>query len=157
MDEGRPARERLAMLLYGQALAIVDPIRVRTWAEADLTTGQVRALVLLRMEPGATLSWLSAELRVSAPTASGLVDRLVRQRYVRRQEDARDRRFVNHHLTERGSAIVSDIEREGRALFDRILSRLSEEELNTLVEGLTLLNGAAAEEARAASGTEAQR
>ncbi len=145
--EGRESRERLAMVLYGQALAIIDPIRVRVWAEADLTTGQVRALLLLRSEPGATLSWLSGQLRVSPPTASGLVDRLVRQGYLRREEGTRDRRFVNHYLTEAGTAIVSDLEREGAALFDRILSRLSDRELETLVEGLTFLNAAAAAEA----------
>jgi DNA-binding MarR family transcriptional regulator len=143
--DGRPVRERLAMVLYGRALAIIDPIRVRMWADADLTTGQVRALLLLRGEPGATLSWLSNELRVSAPTASGLVDRLVRQGYVRREEDARDRRCVNHFLTDAGAAIVGDLEREGTALFDRILARLSDAELETLVQGLTLLNAAAAE------------
>jgi len=148
MSGDRLERERLAMHLYGQALAIVDPIRIRMWADADLTTGQVRLLVLLRVEPGATLSGVAAQLHVSAPTASGLVDRLVRQNFVRREEDARDRRFVRHHLTDAGAAIVGEIEREGLALLNRILSHLADDDLEALVNGLTLLNGAAATVAR---------
>jgi DNA-binding MarR family transcriptional regulator len=121
---------------------------MRIWSEAELTTGQVRMLVLLRTEPGATLSWLAAQVKVSAPTASGLADRLVRQGYVRREEDPRDRRLVRHHLTDSGTAILGEMEREGVALFEAILSRLSDEDLDSLVHGLTVLNAAAADVAR---------
>ena len=135
------------MHLYGQAMAIVDPIRVRMWAEAELTTGQLRMLVILRQQPGATLGDLARELRVSPPTASGLAERLVRQAYVRREDDAHDRRFVRHHLTDAGLAILSEAQREVSGLFDAILTRLSDDELDTLVRGLTLLSAAAAQAA----------
>jgi DNA-binding MarR family transcriptional regulator len=127
------------MRLYGQALGIVDPIRLRIWSEAELTTGQLRVLFHAREVPGATLSALAAHLHVSPPTASGLVDRLVRQGYLRREDGDTDRRFVHHYLTEKGAAVVSDLEREGRALMTAILERLSQPELETLVNGLTAL------------------
>jgi DNA-binding MarR family transcriptional regulator len=153
---GRPEDQRLAMHLYGSAMAIADPIRVRMWAEAELTTGQIRVLVLLRSQPGASLSWLAGQTGVSLPTASGLLDRLVRQGYARREEDVTDRRIVRHHLTERGAAIVSEIEREGVALFERILGRLSDEGLTALIQGLTLLTAAAAKVAREPADAEVQ-
>ncbi len=143
MTMTRGEQQRLAMQLYGQALAIVDPIRVRMWAEAELTTSQLRVLFLLREDTGATLSAIARHLRVSAPTASGLVDRLVRVDFLRREEDAHDRRFVRHYLTERGLTITNELEREGRALMDAILGRLSGADLDTLVRGLTLLTRAA--------------
>jgi DNA-binding MarR family transcriptional regulator len=141
----REQQQLQAMKLYAQAMAIVDPIRVRLWSEAELTTSQLRLLILLRQEPGATLSSLAAHLRVSPPTASGLVDRLVRQDYLRREGDPNDRRFVRHHLTERGVAVLGELEREGRALMNDILGRLSDSELDALVRGLELLNAAAAD------------
>jgi DNA-binding MarR family transcriptional regulator len=96
------------MRLYAQAIAIIDPIRIRMWSDAELTTGQLRLMFVLHLEPRATLGALAAHLGVSAPTASGLVDRLTRQDYLAREEDAHDRRFVRHVLTPRGRAHVAD-------------------------------------------------
>ncbi len=132
------------MKLYAQAMAIVDPIRVRMWSEAEITTSQLRLLMIVRQEPGATLTSLAAHLRVSPPTASGLVDRLVRQDYLRRDADPSDRRYVRHHLTGRSVAVLGELEREGRALMNDILGRLSDAEIDDLVRGLELLNAAAA-------------
>jgi DNA-binding MarR family transcriptional regulator len=143
----RDEQHRQAMHLYGQAMAIVDPIRVKMWSEAELTTGQLRILFMVRQEPGATLGWLAGQIGVSAPTASGLVDRLVRQGYLRRASDGQDRRFVCHYLTESGLAIAGEIEREASGLLDGILSRLSDDDLAALIRGLTLLNAAAAGDA----------
>lgn len=139
----REDHQLLAMKLYVQSMAIVDPIRMRLWSEAELTTSQLRLLFAIRQAPGATLTQIATLLRVSPPTASGLVERLVRQEYVRRDTDPHDRRFVCHHLTDEGVAILGELEREGRALLDAILARLSERELDDLVHGLTLLNQAA--------------
>jgi DNA-binding MarR family transcriptional regulator len=132
------------MRLYAQAIAIIDPIRIRMWSEAELTTGQLRLMFFLHLEPGATLGALAAHLGISAPTASGLVDRLTRQDYVRRTGDAQDRRFVRHELTPRGQHIVTELEREGRALMTSILARLSDDELDTLMRGLDALVAASA-------------
>jgi DNA-binding MarR family transcriptional regulator len=131
------------MRLYAQAMTIIDPIRIRMWSEAELTTGQLRLMFFLHVEPGATLGALATHLGVSAPTASGLVDRLTRQGYARREGDAHDRRYVRHELTERGHELVAELEREGRALMTAILGRLSDTELATLVRGLESLLAAA--------------
>ncbi|MEX2226955.1 MAG: MarR family transcriptional regulator [Dehalococcoidia bacterium] len=132
------------MRLYAQAIAIIDPIRIRMWSEAELTTGQLRLMFFLHAEPGATLGALAAHLDIAAPTASGLVDRLTRQDYVRRAEDAQDRRFVRHELTPRGQQIVTELQREGRTLLTEILAALTDDELNTLTRGLQALVAAAA-------------
>lgn len=139
----REEQQLLAMRLYAQSMGIVDPIRMRLWSEAELTTSQLRLLFAIRQEPGATLTQLATILRVSPPTASGLVDRLVRQDFVRRDADPHDRRFVCHHLTDRGTTILGELEREGRALLSVILARLTDSELDELVRGLQLLNEAA--------------
>lgn len=137
---GRHERQQLAIQLYARAMAIVDPLRVRVWNEAELTTSQLRVLMIVHHEPGATLRALAEHLRVAPPTASGLVDRLVRQGYLRREGDASDRRLVRHQLTDEGTHMVSELQREGHALLHDILSRLDDGELDALVRGLQLLS-----------------
>jgi DNA-binding MarR family transcriptional regulator len=131
------------MRLYARAMAIVDPVRVRAWSEAELTTTQLRLLMLIREAPGRTLRELASYLRVTPPSASGLVDRLVRQGYLRREDDTQDRRLVRHHLTERGLFTVADLERDGRALLESVLNRLDDAAMGDLIKGLELLAGAA--------------
>jgi len=143
VKNGRRELEREVMRLYAGAIGIVEPLRVRMWSEAEVTTGQLRLMFDLKQTPGATLGELAALLGVSSPTASGLVDRLTRQGYVRRDGDTQDRRFVRHALTERGDALVSELEREGRALLESVLGELSAGELGSLVAGLEALVGAA--------------
>jgi DNA-binding MarR family transcriptional regulator len=140
----RSEQQRLAVHLYGQAMAIIDPIRVKMWNEAELTTGQLRILFMVRSEPGVTLGQIARNLQVSPPTASGLVDRLAKLGYLRREEDAADRRYVRHQLTEAGAATVGEVEREAGDLLDAILARLSDADLETLIHGLTKLSAAAA-------------
>lgn len=132
--------------LYGRAVAVADPLRVRLWHERELTTQQLRALLCLRARDGASLGELAAALDVSPPTMSGLVDRLVRQQLVRRCEDETDRRVVRHHLTAEGQALVGEIARTGRAWIERVLSHLTEDELDAVERGLALFVLAAEQE-----------
>ena len=149
-----PDDQRAARRLFARIMAIADPIRMRMWAEAELTTGQLRVLMLLRDEPGSTLGALAAHMRVTAPTASGLVDRLVRQDFIRRDDDPQDRRYVRHQLTERGRATIADLEREGRALLDGIFAQLDDGDFAAVVRGMELLADAAdAAQAGERSGT----
>lgn len=143
MIPDRVERQREAMRLYAGAIAIVDPIRIRMWSEAELTTGQLRLMFLLRDAPGATLSDLASHLSVSAPTASGLVDRLARGGFVRREEADHDRRYTRHFLTERATDVVANLEREGRALLNEIFGQLTDQELTTLIRALGRLVSAA--------------
>lgn len=132
--------------LYGRAVAAADPLRVGLWHERELTTQQLRALLCLRSSEGASLGELASALGVSLPNMSGLVDRLVRQKLVRRCEDESDRRVVRHHLTPEGQALVGEIARTGRAWIERVLSRLTPDELNAVERGLALFVEAAERE-----------
>ncbi len=132
--------------LYAHAVAIADSIRFRMWHERELTTVQLRALILIRGEPGLTASELASRAGVTPPTISGLMDRLVRQNLVRRAEDATDRRVVRHYLTDEGHAVVGELVSEGMEALRRVLNRLSASERNAVERGLVLLVEAADEE-----------
>jgi DNA-binding MarR family transcriptional regulator len=134
-----------AMGLYLRAASLIDPIRVRTWKELELTVTQLLVLFLLRETPGMPAGALAEDLRVTPPTVTGLVDRLVRMGVVRREEDPKDRRLVRNVLTERGQEILGEVEREGRAFLTELFERLSAGRLSRLVESLEGLVAAADE------------
>lgn len=52
------------------------------------------------------LSELSQAMRISDPTASGLVDRLAKAKYVSRTQDPEDRRALNIELTKKGNDLA---------------------------------------------------
>lgn len=134
-----------AMGLYLRTAGIIDPFRMRTWKGLELTVTQLRVLFVLRETPGAPSGVLAERLRVTPPTVTGLVDRLVRSGAVQREEDPKDRRLVRNVLTERGQEVLGEVEREGRTFLSQLFERLSAEQLSRLVESLQALVAAADE------------
>jgi DNA-binding MarR family transcriptional regulator len=120
----------------GKAMNLFDPIRFRAWAELGLTTAQLRVMFLMRQDPGVTAGELACRLSVTPPTISGIVDRLVRMDLVRREDDAADRRLVRNFLTDKGEAACSRLARGGDAFTRRIMTEMSDEDLQSLITGL---------------------
>jgi DNA-binding MarR family transcriptional regulator len=125
-----------AMRSYGRALAVADPIRLRFWDGRGLTMPQLRVMYLARENGSATVGAIAAQMRVTAPTISGLTDRLVRQGLIERREDPDDRRLVRICLTDEGRAVLEEIDVAARAHMREVLSRLSETQVRDLVRAL---------------------
>jgi DNA-binding MarR family transcriptional regulator len=128
--------------LYVNAITLFDPIRFRAWSDLGLTLPTLKVIFLLREQAGAPSGVLAARLRVTPSTITGLVDRLVNQQLVRREEDAKDRRLVRNFLTDRGLAAVGDLERQARELMSGILEEMSDEEIDQVIAGLEILAAA---------------
>lgn len=130
-----PEREALAQELFGlnrqvhdRAIALVDPIP----APPELTMQQIRVLGLVAKSPGITGHELCVALGISAPTASGLVERLVEKELVRRSDDQTDRRVRRLHLTEQGQQVVLDMDSMQGRVLGLILGLLSADDLRLL-------------------------
>ena len=106
----------------------------------DVPPSQVLALVTLYERGGCTMSQLKDELHVSAPTVTGIVDRLVRVSYVRREEDTKDRRVKNVYLTERGKDIVNQFRENIRKRWEYILSQ-KPDALEGMAAAMTTMKG----------------
>jgi DNA-binding MarR family transcriptional regulator len=142
--------ERLERLVataiaYGDAIGIIDSLRIKGWSEDGLTIPQMRLLWALRDEDGLPVGTLAEHLAVNPSTITGHVDRLVRMGLVRREEDPADRRIVRNYLTEQGATTVGTLRRIAGAYVINILKHLSDEELDRLHAALNDLNRAAAE------------
>lgn len=140
MTDSTPTGGTLRGDLLSRLRAQDQEIRIRALSmgpplafESELTLQQLRVLACVVVEPGTTTTALRKRLGVSAPTVSGLVDRLVEQGLVERRHDADDRR-VRHLLpTDQGVQAITDLDAMNRALFDTLVSVLTDEELRATV------------------------
>lgn len=135
LDQERAAlaRELFAVNLqvHDRTMALVGP----TPTPADLTMQQARVLGHVAARPGITGHELGTLLAVSAPTASGLVERLVEKGLIARTDDADDRRVRRLRPTEAGLSVVRDMNSMfGRAI-GVVLNRLSVDDLDLLCRG----------------------
>ena len=118
------------------------------WLRVELTMRQLKILLLLYTTEtqAARMSALAAALGVTLPTITGIVDRLVEQSLVQREEEPSDRRLVVARLTPEGRELVERLQDHGRSHLAATLHRLSLEELRTVARALDLLLTAALDE-----------
>ena len=142
-------RESLVALarLYGDAVAIVDPLRIRLWGECALTMPQLRLLFMIRDQPGVTGSTLAERFAVNPSTITGHVERLLQRDLIRREEDELDRRVQHNYLTEVGAEVVGRLERAAGQFVIGILECLTVEQAERLSGALTDLVAAAKSQA----------
>lgn len=99
----------------------------------DLTLRQLQVLLVIRAQPGVTGQELADHLRVSTPTISGLVDRLVGKDLLSRDPDPQDRRRVLLSLTQSALEMLTEMESVRSQISQEALTRLTVAELESLV------------------------
>ncbi len=104
-----------------------------------LSIPQVRTLSYLHRSPGSCLFHLAEHLGVTRPTASTLVERLVRRGMVSRAEDPQERRRVVLRLTPLGLRHFERTRHATQRWMTTVLSRLSAVELRHIKKGVTVL------------------
>jgi DNA-binding MarR family transcriptional regulator len=140
--------------LYIQVLHELNRNSVPYWLELDLTFQQMKVLYLLKQKGPLKMSELSRLLRVSMPTITGIISRLVERgegsALVTRAASVQDRRQVWAHLTEAGMAVTEQLDKLNRQLLETSLAQLSESELETARNGLNSLVAAVKDQPPAA-------
>ncbi len=97
--------------VFGLALQnVLEARTLREVAGAQLTSAQIRVLKLIAQARAQTIGDVAAFLGVSDPAASKTVDRLVRQKLVRRTEREADRRASELALSAEGRRIIAEYE-----------------------------------------------
>jgi DNA-binding MarR family transcriptional regulator len=90
---------------------------------AGLTPQQHQALLAIKGFPGrdfVTIGELAERLQLAHHSAVGLVDRLQKQKYIRRAQDAADHRKVHVQLTVKGEKVLEKLSAEHREQLRRI-------------------------------------
>ncbi|MDZ8056422.1 MAG: MarR family winged helix-turn-helix transcriptional regulator [Aulosira sp. ZfuVER01] len=106
----------------------------------SLSVPQFRTLAFLDRYPSSSLSQVAEHLGVTRATASTLTDRLVQKNLVSRVENPQERRHVLLNLTDAGKYHLQQIRALTSARIASVLSNLPEEQMRSVVEGLTVLS-----------------
>lgn len=112
----------------------------------ELSMPQLKLLVLVERQGRPSMGALAHYLGVGQPAISGLVDRLTEHGLVRREDDPSDRRIVRVQGTAAGLELVQRIRLSSRSRLQRVIARLTDEELLQVVSALEIMHRAATDE-----------
>ncbi len=107
----------------------------------DLTQQQLHYLQVIVRLHNPTITELSRELKLTKPTVTVLVDKLVSRGYVRRVPSDSDRRVTHLHIDEKGKIIEQIRKSAYKQLEKKIGSELNETEIVILTDILKKLAG----------------
>jgi DNA-binding MarR family transcriptional regulator len=109
------------------------------WFTSDITVAQLRIMLLLHMKGSARMGSIASELGITLPTATGIVDHLVKKDLVVREADPQDRRLVICKLSATGQIFISMIWLLGQSQMAKLLEGLSPENLTKCSEVADIL------------------
>ena len=104
-----------------------------------LSLPPLRTLAYLHRSPGSCLFHLAEHLGVTRPTASSIVERLVRRGMVTRAANPHERRRIVLMLTPMGAWHLERARQSAQTWMATALSRLSPSSLRRIRQGVTLL------------------
>jgi DNA-binding MarR family transcriptional regulator len=127
--------------LMDTAPQIMRSIRVemRRGRGANISIPQFRSLRFIQCNLDSSLSNLAEHLGLTLPSVSKLVDGLVKQKLIIRQESKKDRRRVTLELTKSGASIVNSARAGAQANLAKKLSILTNDEQETVYQAMKLL------------------
>lgn len=120
----------------GRALGRAVPPDVR---REGISVAQVKALVHLAQNGAQTMSELAQGLRITTPSATGLINPLVEQGYVVRNREHKDRRVVTVSLSPEAEALAERLVNMRKNQIDRVLEGFTPEEQALFLRGLKKL------------------
>ena len=122
-------------------ISIIVPKLIRTMrtglpATAEVSPAQLVMLLAISEKGVCRATDLTKEIKVSAPTITGLIDRLMREKYLIRIPDINDRRAINIKLTPKGQSLVNEFLFHIRSRWKSILVHLKPEERLSFLSSL---------------------
>ena len=126
-------------------LALQRPAIVELLGLRDVSLPQLRVLLTLHTDGALAMSELAESLGVGLPTASHLVEKLVRAGWVERGDAEGDRRITRVRLTQEGAELIGRLREDRRVQFRGWLEHLPEAERVALLRGLSALENVAGE------------
>jgi len=105
----------------------------------EFTLAQYRVLMLVHHQGPMSISDLKNHLNVAQSTASEMVERLVRQKWLRRETCKQDRRVTLFRLTDNASRLLEQRKTDMQQVYQQLLRPLSLDEQRDLVEAMKVI------------------
>ncbi|PLX86232.1 MAG: MarR family transcriptional regulator [Desulfuromonas sp.] len=124
--------ERIARL-YPPLMRGMGRLRALVHEGMDLTYNQYKTLLTIADRDACSLGDLARDLEVAMSSASQMVERLVGQGLVEREQDAANRRQVVIRLTPSGRDLIDELQQGILSGYEKVLARLPESDQEDLV------------------------
>jgi DNA-binding MarR family transcriptional regulator len=115
----------------------------RPWLELDLTMAQLKALMIVLQTGGVASRGLAERLSIGPSAVTPLVDQLVDQKLVTREDDPSDRRVVLIRPTPRAVALRRRLLETSRAAVAEVLNEIPASDIPGVQRALAQLLDAA--------------
>ncbi len=107
-------------------------LRARMELTMPLPFAQCEILAFVSSERSPTMHDIARHFNITAPSATSLVEGLVRSSYLKRVRDARDRRAVRVILTAVGKRAATAVAKSRKAVLQSVISGLSQSDRRDL-------------------------
>ena len=132
----------MANILYREAfdLALFDALRavyqfeLSKVSKFDLNYEDIYLLQFLRRNSPARMSEIAKEMSIPISTATRVVDRLEKKKYISRKKDEKDRRSIFTSLETKGKRIVQKVEKHSFDIISKNLKTFSEEDFASFIK-----------------------
>ena len=127
-----------ALLSLVRTSSLMQKLSDRFFSQFGLTDVQFNILMILseHRRDGLSQQVLSEHLIVTKSNVVGLIDRLERGGYVRREAHPSDRRFNQIVLTPKGEKLESKVEKSYFREVDKMMNSLTASEKRTLIQAM---------------------
>jgi DNA-binding MarR family transcriptional regulator len=132
MDDDRLQRIHRILSCSEALVHGFNPSRTHAWLRVDLTMPQLKTLIYVTRNEGATSGQIASGIGVGLSTITGIVDRLAEQQLVTRHEDPRDRRVTRVLPTVAAAELVDELIQYRNEVVSAILARLDSDQLHTV-------------------------
>jgi len=102
--------------------------QVSELSQSQITLPQFLILNCLAHSGESKMKDLAAFMHVTTAAMTGIVDRLVRDGYLKRLYDSQDRRIIKADLTVKGKELLSKIRQQRRKLVIKVFSKISDQD-----------------------------
>lgn len=130
-------------LLFSNIKKLVYP---EEWINLDFSfsKSEIFAMLLVDRNGEVIMSQMSSYINIPMSTATGIVDRLVKNGFMKRERSESDRRIVTIRLTDRGKEIVESLKNFIMERINAVNENLTEDErgmlYNIFIKVIDILN-----------------
>ena len=133
------SRSQVSLAVAQLMPRIIQGVHLDFFVKRGVTQTQFLVLIAIHAAGRCPMGTLARNMHVQMPTATGIVNRLVRAGYVRRTPDPEDRRQVLVHVTDKGRTFIHDFQGIIRHRWEEVLKALQPAELGAFYRVVTKL------------------
>jgi DNA-binding MarR family transcriptional regulator len=114
----------------------IEQNRLDCWIDLNLTMSQFKSLLIIEFQQNVCIRDLSKFLKMAQPNVTNMIELLVKEGLVSREENPEDRRMLILKTTPNGKKLIADLRDSISSEFSGYLERLSVEQLQALKNGI---------------------